>query len=485
MQTLHYVKWPGGAADIRARTEVLAARLYQLAGAPTPMVSLIDFGGKKAVKSDWIDGVEPMTTAKMRNHSDVTDHFVADAWLANWDVVGTSSDNIVKGPGNKAYRIDLGGSLLFRAQGKPKAFTGDVAELESMRNASQAPQASQVFGQMKLKDLKKSAKGVTGITDHQINQAVDAAGIPHTTSSDYPMKHGGTQSKDLNEWLKAVLKSRRDDIVKKVVKKKLPKEVSLAALKKASELDEKSLQLLLDKSGSLVAGGDSTTKRSVHDQICKNELGAQEGQEAAQTVRSHYSTWKGHTTTDQGNALRWASAEAFGKGKEARAALRAFWRYQAKGKTASQRKAHVAQRAQALDAHLASNGKALVEGVKANNAAHNALLRIQLVPKNKLKPGAKIVLYRGWKPDQVQAFGWSGAKPGDKITMSRPIVFSFSPNHSTANGFGHGGLVTKAEVPVRRVVLSDRLTYSKGSYVSEDEALWVAPGTKLEVMHAP
>ena len=64
----------------------------------------------------------------MSKHPDVRAGFLADAWLANWDVVGLAADNIVTGPGKKAYRIDVGGSLIFRAQGKGKPFPPEVSE---------------------------------------------------------------------------------------------------------------------------------------------------------------------------------------------------------------------------------------------------------------------------------------------------------------------------------------------------------------------
>ena len=37
--------------------------------------------------------------------------FVADVLLGNWDVLGASGDNIVKGKDGKLHRIDNGGAL--------------------------------------------------------------------------------------------------------------------------------------------------------------------------------------------------------------------------------------------------------------------------------------------------------------------------------------------------------------------------------------
>lgn len=46
--------------------------------------------------------------------------YAADALLSNWDVVGLEKDNILVGKGGAVFRIDNGGSLRFRAMGKPK-----------------------------------------------------------------------------------------------------------------------------------------------------------------------------------------------------------------------------------------------------------------------------------------------------------------------------------------------------------------------------
>ena len=130
LDTLHYLKWPNG--DVRAKIEGLTAMLYAYSDTPVPNIRVVDFQDKKAVMSDWIEDAQPMTVAQMKAHKDVLNGFVVDAWLSNWDAVGLNADNIVKGPGNKAYRIDLGGSMLFRAQGKPKDFPAEVLELETI-----------------------------------------------------------------------------------------------------------------------------------------------------------------------------------------------------------------------------------------------------------------------------------------------------------------------------------------------------------------
>ena len=207
LDTLHYVKWPNSPA--RAKVEALTALLYAYAKVPVPTVRVIKFQGKDAVMSDWIEDAKTMTWDEITKHKDVRAGFAADAWLANWDVVGLQADNLVKGPGNKAYRIDVGGSMLFRAQGKPKGFPANVPELETMRNPSIAPQASKAFQKLTPTQLRNGVKKVAAVTDAQIDFAVDSVKLPKK-SADYPAKQFGKEANDLPKMLKARLKARRD-----------------------------------------------------------------------------------------------------------------------------------------------------------------------------------------------------------------------------------------------------------------------------------
>ena len=62
LETFHYVKWPNSEA--RAKMEALTALLYAHAGVPVPSVRHVNFKGKDAVISDWIDEAAPMTLAE-------------------------------------------------------------------------------------------------------------------------------------------------------------------------------------------------------------------------------------------------------------------------------------------------------------------------------------------------------------------------------------------------------------------------------------
>lgn len=128
--------------------EVLANRFYRAAGVPVPEVHLVTVNGRTGIASKFIDGAEKRTGAALGKLKSVRSGFVMDAWLANWDVVGASFDNILVRKGGAAYRIDVGGALRFRAQGSAKGglFGAEVGELQSLRNASMNSTAAKTFG---------------------------------------------------------------------------------------------------------------------------------------------------------------------------------------------------------------------------------------------------------------------------------------------------------------------------------------------------
>src|SRR5262249_44838105 len=125
-----YIKTPKtieGVSQLdRVKNEKLAAELYQLAGVPVPEIKLTQLNnGKPAIASRMIDGVTLNQTWNDHlnwghPYKGLQDSFAADAWLANWDSVGLGKDNVLISPDGLATRIDLGGSLRYRAQGMPK-----------------------------------------------------------------------------------------------------------------------------------------------------------------------------------------------------------------------------------------------------------------------------------------------------------------------------------------------------------------------------
>lgn len=199
----YYVKKP--KSDKHAANEVLASALYEEAGVKTGRV----FFGKDKKGNTVL--VSPLVPNSKKNFSTAKDDseilknaqadFAVDAWLNNYDVVGLDYDNMLT-VGKDVYRVDPGGALLFRAQGKDKKkdLTDDVKSIDTYRDPSINPQASDVFGSMTDADIAESAKKVQAISPEKIDQLVDAA---------FP------EDLETAAFLKEKLKNRREDLIKR------------------------------------------------------------------------------------------------------------------------------------------------------------------------------------------------------------------------------------------------------------------------------
>jgi SPP1 gp7 family putative phage head morphogenesis protein len=169
------IKFPDSEDNVR--NEVLAGKLYQLAGIETPELHLIRYKGKPALASRMIDGIREGSATELAANGEVMDGFAVDAWLANWDSIGLNFDNTVL-KGTKAIRIDVGGSMRYRATGglKGDAWGDEVLEIDTLRNPATAAQAAKVFGKITATQLKASAERVARLSDADIRALVEQYG---------------------------------------------------------------------------------------------------------------------------------------------------------------------------------------------------------------------------------------------------------------------------------------------------------------------
>lgn len=153
----------------RMETEVLASKLYELAGVQAAELSLGDRSGEPRMLSQMI-------TARMPSSSSDQDAaragFVVDAWLANWDA--PLNDNIKFDSNNNPVRLDVGGSLDYRAQGGKKETTstpfGDtVGEIMSMQKNGNIN-----FSNIDTAEIKKQAIALSSVADDKIRATVSA-----------------------------------------------------------------------------------------------------------------------------------------------------------------------------------------------------------------------------------------------------------------------------------------------------------------------
>ncbi|EAW2493049.1 hypothetical protein AXL65_02160 [Salmonella enterica subsp. enterica] len=170
-----YVKFPKD--QDHAKSEVLAARLYEAMGIGGQDAQIITRDGKIGIASRWTDGLTQASAGDLAKNEDVLDGFAADAWLGNWDVVGASYDNLKVDATGKAIRVDAGGSLHYRAQGAKKdagEFGTEVTEIDSMRSKGKNSQTASVFGKMTDADIAASVSRVAALSDTAIRQIVEA-----------------------------------------------------------------------------------------------------------------------------------------------------------------------------------------------------------------------------------------------------------------------------------------------------------------------
>ena len=163
----------------RARNEALANDFYELLGIPVPDVAVGKDG--KTISSKLVDGTVAFDPANPAHVKAAQEGFVADAWLANWDVIGLEFDNIQIDNEGRAWRIDAGGALAYRAMGSPKGgmFGEQVGELDSLRNPTINHQSAKVYGGITNAQLHDQALVLQSITPTQIQALADANDLPH------------------------------------------------------------------------------------------------------------------------------------------------------------------------------------------------------------------------------------------------------------------------------------------------------------------
>ena len=219
-----YIKTP--ASEDFARNEVLANQLYRALGMDVPDVRAISVNGKTGVASKIVDGLKVDRAGLASGRiAGAYDGYAADAWLGNWDVAGMNFDNLLVKEG-KAWRIDAGGALRYRAQGglKGKEWGPVVQELETLRNAQTNPQTAAVFGKITRAQLEASAQRLTALPDDEIRRIVKAFGPVDVKE---------------NAALAETLLARRQDILRRVAPDASPLPAPADAVSRISVAEHK------------------------------------------------------------------------------------------------------------------------------------------------------------------------------------------------------------------------------------------------------
>lgn len=168
-----YIKFPKTKDHVS--NEILASKLYMLAGVQGPKLKMVKKDGVFGVASAFQEGLKIVGYGDLSGTPGTLSGFAADAWLGNWDVVGLDYDNLQVGPDGKAVRIDVGGALVYRAMGSKKTddeFGNEVKDLDTLRNASKNSKSAAVFGKMTRAEIIQSLVPVLEIPDDMIQDVV-------------------------------------------------------------------------------------------------------------------------------------------------------------------------------------------------------------------------------------------------------------------------------------------------------------------------
>ncbi len=155
-----------------ARNEIIAAKLYQLAGAPT--LTYVSAKELNQIATEFVEldkkHISRLSDSERRQ---ARRWLGVHAWTANWDAAGFDGDNqgVVDGV---VTTLDVGGALEFRAQGDPKgkAFGACVRELDTLRKNVDNPHAVRLFADMSPVEINEAIAVVTRIPDASIRRVV-------------------------------------------------------------------------------------------------------------------------------------------------------------------------------------------------------------------------------------------------------------------------------------------------------------------------
>lgn len=182
--TRHYVKFPQRNPE-QAQAEHVSDAIYRALGIPVKESQVVQSKGRTGLAGKMITAHE-IGEEGVNESPDVKKGYVADAYLASWDVFGLTYDNIMHEPtSGRDYRIDNGGTLFFRAQGAPKAFPADrIDELESL--IAPGRQGERAFEGLTHEAITQQAQHlVTTLTDAKLDQFIADAGITGARAQEY------------------------------------------------------------------------------------------------------------------------------------------------------------------------------------------------------------------------------------------------------------------------------------------------------------
>ena len=141
---------------LQCLTENLSNKIYKEFGILVPKSSIGIENGKVYVANELILG-DKINILTPKISKEILEGIVVDILLSNWDVLGTGYENLIQNK-NGIYRIDNGGSLLFRAQGKmkPENLLNEITEWDNFTIPNINYEYSKVFEMSEKKNICES-----------------------------------------------------------------------------------------------------------------------------------------------------------------------------------------------------------------------------------------------------------------------------------------------------------------------------------------
>ena len=234
--------------------------------------------------------------------------------------------------------------------------------------------------------------------------------------------------------------------------------------KLTKELHPEAAKVLEEHAAKLTTKTPTSTRQSIARKVGLLQLQAlppQEREAAYDTLMDHYATWKGSAAGSSGTLIRLAAAAQEGPKALKKHEITVDKFLLAIGKAGISPKPFVES------ALWQKDGSKAVTAIAATRQLNIALASLQ-------RQGKKtIVIYRRWQPDQVKALGGTKAKVGDVLKMS-PEVYSWAQSPGVFSGTSKGAIRTKANLPIEKLLLTDRLN-NQGGFPQEDEILFRQP----------
>lgn len=169
-----------------AINETLGARFLEALGVAVPEITISEDKTETAAKIEESVPWRSLASGEVKEQvkHQIRKNFVIDAWMANWDV--GHADNVRVTADGTPIRVDLGGALDYRAQGKSKisSLTPEVNELQTMRSAVVNQESHEMFYGLTKEEEHDGVKRLLGLHPDSIRDIVKQEGGPGRLADD-------------------------------------------------------------------------------------------------------------------------------------------------------------------------------------------------------------------------------------------------------------------------------------------------------------